>query len=72
MITLQCMTSGWWRIEAANFAGTKFLSPLAERGAFSRVCFGDRGPSACNLAIKADRLAAFRAYAAKCGVEVKG
>ncbi len=72
MITLECMTGGWWRIEAANYAGTKFLMPLAERGAFSRVSFGDRGPMGGNLAIKFDRLAAFRDYAAKCGIEVRG
>ena len=71
MITLECMTGGWWRIEAANYAGTKFLMPLSQRGAFSNVSFGDRGPTG-SLAIKAERLAAFRAYAAKCGVTVRG
>ena len=71
MITLECMTGGWWRIEAANYAGTKFLMPLSERGAFSRVSFGDRGPGG-SLAIKFDRLAAFRAYCAKRGVTVRG
>lgn len=71
MITLECMTSGWWRVEAANYAGTKFLMPLSKRGAFSSVSFGDRGPVG-SLAIKFDRLAAFRAYCTKCGIKVKG
>ena len=71
MITLECMTGGWWRIEAANYAGTKFLLPLSKRGAFSNVSFGDRGPTG-SLAIKSERLAAFRAYAAERGIAVRG
>ena len=71
MITLECMTGGWWRIEAANYAGTKFLMPLSQRGAFSNVDFGDRGPTG-SLAIKGERLPAFRSYADKCGITVRG
>jgi hypothetical protein len=71
MITLECMTGGWWRIEATDYAGTKFLMPLSKRGAFSHVSFGDRGQVG-SLAIKSDRLAAFRAYAAQRGVMVRG
>lgn len=71
MITLECMTGGWWRIEAANYAGTKFLMPLSQRGAFSNVSFGDRGLGG-SLAIQVERLPAFRAYCAKCGITVRG
>ncbi len=71
MITLECMTGGWWRIEAANYAGTQFLLPLAKRGAFSRVSFGDRGPGGCNHAIKSERVAAFRAYCAERGIKIQ-
>jgi hypothetical protein len=71
MISLECMPGGWWRIEAVNYAGTKFLLPLSKRGAFAKVSFGDRGLTG-SLAIKSERVAAFRAYAAKRGVEVRG
>ena len=72
MITLECMSGGWWRIEAANYAGTQFLMPLSKRGAFDHVRFGDRGVQGTSLAIKAERLIAFRAYCKDRGVTVRG
>jgi hypothetical protein len=71
MISIECMTSGWWRIEAVNYAGSKFLMPLAKRGAFFNVSFGDRGVAG-SLAIKTDQLVKFRAYCANRGVTVCG
>lgn len=72
-ITLTARTSGWVEITNTSTgrglypATMKFLSSNSRR--FDRVCFGNHGyAGASSYAIKAERVPAFIAHAAKAGL----